>query len=164
MIKEVVIISDLRESSGGRFAATAHVEARFSCYFHILFTSHPLQNSHVKAFCFRKIFSHEKIKSGRKSLVKKKKKKKGTTQRRKKGYQSVKKRKKFPLWKWLVLAELQASVQISNKEVAVKPKFTIHNVKNELSLSLCKYQPWYKNICILNSCLESQFRKPYVNS
>ena len=76
MIKEVVIISDLRESSGGRFAATAHVEARFLCYFHILFTSHPLQNSHVKAFCFRKIFSHEKIKSGRKSLVKKKKKKK----------------------------------------------------------------------------------------
>ena len=39
------------------------------------------------------------------------------------------------------LAELQAGVQISNKEVAVKPKFTIHNVKNELSLSLCKYQP-----------------------
>ena len=76
MIKEVVIISDLRESSGGRFAATAHVEARFSCYFHILFTSRPLQNSHVKAFCFRKIFSHGKIKSGRKSLVKKKKKKK----------------------------------------------------------------------------------------
>ena len=71
MIKEVVIISDLRESSGGRFAATAHVEARFSCYFHILFTSRPLQNSHVKAFCFRKIFSHGKIKSGRKPLVKK---------------------------------------------------------------------------------------------
>ena len=76
MIKEVVIISDLRESSGGRFAATAHVEARFSCYFHILFISRPLQNSHVKAFCFRKIFSHGKIKSGRKPLVKKKKKKK----------------------------------------------------------------------------------------
>ena len=148
MIKEVVIISDLRESSGGRFAATAHVEARFSCYFHILFTSRPLQNSHVKAFCFRKIFYHGKIKSGRKSLVKKKKKKKkkkkGTAQRRKKGYQSVKKRKKLPLWKWLVLAELQAGVQISNKEVAVKPKRTIHNVKNELSFSLCKYQPWYK--------------------
>ena len=87
MIKEVVIISDLRESSGGRFAATAHVEARFSCYFHVLFTSHPLQNSHVKAFCFRKIFAHGKIKNGRKSLVKnKKKKKKETAQRRKKGY------------------------------------------------------------------------------
>ena len=71
--KEVVIISDLRESSGGRFATTAHVEARFSCYFHILLTSHTLQNSHVKAFCFRKIFAHGKIKSGRRSLVKKKK-------------------------------------------------------------------------------------------
>ena len=161
--KEVVIISDLRESSGGRFATTAHVEARFSCYFHILFTSRTLQNSHVKAFCFRKIFAHGKIKSGRKSLVKKKKKKKETAQRRKKGYQSVKKRKKL-LWKWLVLAELQAGVQISNKEVAVTPKFTIHNVKNELSLSLCKHQPWYKNICILNSCLESQFWKLYVDS
>ena len=72
--KEAVTISDLRESSGGRFAATAHVEARFSCYFHILFTSRTLQNSHVKAFCFRKIFAHGKIKSGRKSLVKKKRK------------------------------------------------------------------------------------------
>ena len=84
--KEVVMIPDLRESSGGRFAATAHVEARFSCYFHILFTSRPLQNSHVKLF-FRKIFAHGKIKSGRKPLVKKKKKrKKETAQRRKKGY------------------------------------------------------------------------------
>ena len=73
--KEVVIISDLRESSGGRFAATAHVEARFSCYCHILFTSRTLKNSHVKAFCFRKIFADGKIKSVRKSLVKKKKKK-----------------------------------------------------------------------------------------
>ena len=29
----------------------------------------------------------------------------------------------------------------TDKEVAVKPKFTIHNVKNELCVSLCKYQP-----------------------
>ena len=72
MIKEVVIISDLGESSGGSFAATAHFEAPFSCFFHALFTARPLQNSHVKAFCFRKIFAHGKIKSGRKSLVKKK--------------------------------------------------------------------------------------------
>ena len=81
--KEVVIIPDLRESSGGRFAATAHVEARFSCYFHILFTSRPLQNSHVKLF-FRKIFAHGKIKSGRKPLVKKKKKKKKRNSSKKK--------------------------------------------------------------------------------
>ena len=38
MNKEVVIISDLGESFGGTFAATAHVEVRFSCYFHVLFT------------------------------------------------------------------------------------------------------------------------------
>ena len=43
-----------------------------------------------------------------------------------------------------MLAELHAGVQSLNKEVAVKSKFTIHNVKNEVSLSLCKYQPWCK--------------------
>ena len=57
MNKEVVIIWDLSESSGGTFAATAHVEARFSCYFHILFTSRTLQISHVKASFLRKIFA-----------------------------------------------------------------------------------------------------------
>ena len=93
-----------------------------------------------------------------------KKKKKKQLKEERKGTNLSRKEKKLPLWKWLVLAELQAGVQISNKEVAFKPKFTIHNVKNELSLSLCKYQPWYKNICILNSCLESQFWKLYVNS
>ena len=56
------------------------------------------------------------------------------------------KKKKIPLWKRLVLAELHSGVQISNIKVAVKPKFAIHNVKNEVSFSLCKYQPWYKNI------------------
>ena len=66
--------------------------------------------------------------------------------RRKKEYHSVKRRKKKILWKRLVLAELHAGVQISNKEFAVKPKFAIHNVKNEVSFSLCKYQPSYKNI------------------
>ena len=42
------------------------------------------------------------------------------------------------------MAELHAGVQISNKEVAVKPKFAIHNVKSEVSFSL--YKPLYKNI------------------
>ena len=37
--------------------------------------------------------------------------------------------------------ELHASVHISNEEVIVKPKFAIHNVKNEVFLYLCKYQP-----------------------
>ena len=40
----------------------------------------------------------------------------------------------------------------SQKEVAVKPKFAMHDVQNEVSFSLCKYQPWYKNI---NNRLES---------
>ena len=57
---------------------------------------------------------------------------------------SVKEKKHIPLWKRLVLAELHAGVQISNKEVAVKPKFAIHNVKSEVSFSL--YKPLYKNI------------------
>ena len=74
MNKEVVIISDLSESSEGTFAATSHVEARFSCYFHILFTSRTLQISHVKASFLRKNLCSWKIMSGRKSLVKKIKK------------------------------------------------------------------------------------------
>ena len=162
MNKEVVIISDLSESSEGTFAATAHVEARFSCYFHILFTSRTLQISHVKASFLRKNLCSWKIMSGRKSLVKKIKK--WNRLKEEKKNQSVKKRKKLPLWKRLVLAELHAGVQSLNKEVAVKSKFTIHNVKNEVSLSLCKYQPWCKNICIQDTCLESQFWKLYVDS
>ena len=68
---------DLGESSGGTFAATAHVEARFSCYFHILFISRTLQISHVKASFLRKNLCSWKIMSGRKSLVKKIKNKTG---------------------------------------------------------------------------------------
>ena len=74
MNKEVVITSDLSESFEGTFAATAHVESRFSCYFHILFTSRTLQNSHVKPFCLRKNLCSWKVISGRKSLMKKIKK------------------------------------------------------------------------------------------
>ena len=37
--------------------------------------------------------------------------------------------------------KFHASVHISNEEVIVKPKFAIHNVKNEVFLYLCKYQP-----------------------
>ena len=60
-----VIISDLGESRGNRSSW-----ARFyACYFHILFTSRTLQNSHVDA-----LFSWKKIKSGRKYLAKRKKK------------------------------------------------------------------------------------------
>ena len=49
-------------------------------------------------------------------------------------------KEKNPLWKWLVLVELHTlGIQISNKEVSVKPKFVKHNVKNEVSFYLCKY-------------------------
>ena len=37
-------------------------------------------------------------------------------------------------------------VKISIKEVPVELKFAKHAVKNEISFSLCKYQPWYKNM------------------
>ena len=98
----------------------------------------------------------------------KKKKKKGSKKKervpicqKRESTNLSRKERELPSWKRLVLAELHAGVQILNKEVAVKPKFTIHNVKNEVSFYFCKYQPWYNNI---NACLESQFWKLYVDS
>ena len=38
-------------------------------------------------------------------------------------------------------ALIYAGVQISNKEVAVKPKSVIHKVKNQVSFYFYKYQP-----------------------
>ena len=93
MNKEFVIISDLSESSGGTFMATAHVEARFSCYFHILFTSRTLQISHVKASFLRKNLCSWKIMRGRKSLVKKIKKYKRLKEERKSANLSRKEKK-----------------------------------------------------------------------
>ena len=72
--QEGVIISDMGESPGGIFAVTAHVWTRCSCYFHILFTSRTLKNSHREALCLWKVFAYGKIKSGRDSLGKKRKK------------------------------------------------------------------------------------------
>ena len=85
MNKEVVIISDLSESSGGTFAATAHVEARFSCYFHILFTSRTSQNSHVEALCLQNLCSWKNQK--RKKVLGEKEKNTGP-----------KKRERVPFW------------------------------------------------------------------
>ena len=48
-------------------------------------------------------------------------------------YHSVNKRKKNLLRERLVLAELHAGIQISNREVAVKPNIAIHDVENEVS-------------------------------
>ena len=50
-----------------------------------------------EAFCFRKIFAHGKIKSGRKPLVKKKKKKKKQLKEERKGTNLSRKEKKLPL-------------------------------------------------------------------
>ena len=44
MNEESVIISDLGESFGEIFTANAHDGALLSCYFHILFIPHTLQN------------------------------------------------------------------------------------------------------------------------
>ena len=74
----------------------------------------------------------------KKNQKQRKNRKKKQVQRREKEYHSVKKRKKS-FMKPLVLAELYAGVQISSKEVAVKPKFFKHNAKNEVSFHLCKY-------------------------
>ena len=113
------------------------------------------------SFLFKeKFLLMEKIQIGRKSSVKKKKrKKKKRLKEERKSTNLSRKEKALPLWKRLVLAELHAGVQILNKEVAIKPKFTIHNVKNQVSFS--SYQPWYKKI---NTSLESQFWKLFVDS
>ena len=89
-----------------------------------------LQNSHAEAFCLWKDQKRKKV------LDKKKKKERKEKQTQGKEYHSVKKRK-IPLWKWLVLAELHTGVQIPNKEVAVKPKFAIQNIFK--AGTLCKY-------------------------
>ena len=71
-----------------------------------------------------------------KSLLVEKSKVEGTKKKKKKQerkYHFVKKRKENLLRKRLVLAELHAGIQISNREVAVKPKIAIHDVENEVS-------------------------------
>ena len=93
------------------------------------FTSHTLQNSHVEALCLWKNLWSWKNQKWKKVLGKKKGKKIGA---KKKERVPFCQEKRIPLWKRLVLAELPASVQISNKEFAVKPKLAIHNVKNEV--------------------------------
>ena len=52
--QEGVIITDPGEPPGGIFAATAYVEIRHSSYFHTLFTSRTLQNSHMEVLCLWK--------------------------------------------------------------------------------------------------------------
>ena len=72
------------------------------------------------------------------------KKKFWTKEERKKEYHSVKKRKKI----------LHDSDQYRrcSVQVAVKPKFTTHNVKKEVSFSLYKYQPYAKTLKVASNC------------
>ena len=94
----------------------------------------------MEALCLWKNLRSWKIKSRRKSLVKKKKEKKTKQNKTKQAqirqneYHSIKKQKNS-LQKQLVLVELHAGVQISNKELTVKPRFAMHNIKNNVSLS-----------------------------
>ena len=84
------------ESRGGIFAATAHVRARFSCYFHILFTSRTLPNSHVEALCLWTNlcpWKNQKRKKVHDKKERNREEKEKQAQRREKEYHSVKKRK-----------------------------------------------------------------------
>ena len=110
----------------GIFAATAHIEARFSCYFHILFTSHTLQNSHVEALCLWKNLCAWKKSTAEESPWEQKSRKRQAQRKERVALFQVK--NTILLWKRLVLTELHAGAQISNKEVVIQPKFTIHNV------------------------------------
>ena len=73
----------------------------------------------------------------RKKVRGKKREKKKETGPKKKESTILSRREKISLWKRLVLAELLAGEQrIKNKEVAVKPKFAMHDVKNEVFFCL----------------------------
>ena len=81
---------------------------------------------------FTRGISLEKYLLVEKSKVEGKKKQKNKHKEERK-YHSVNKRKKNLLRERLVLAELHAGIQISNREVAVKPNIAIHDVENEVS-------------------------------
>ena len=92
--------------------------------FHLIFIFYlhrALYKIHTwKFFVYGNIIARGKIKCGKTSLGEKKQ-----ALRRKKWYHFVKKRKKIPLWKRSVPAELHAGVQ--KLEVAVKPTFAIRD-------------------------------------
>ena len=99
---------------------------------------HTLQNSHIEALCSWKNLCSWKSQKQKKVLSKKKKKRKKNktkqAQIRQNEYHSIKKQKNS-LQKQLVLVELHAGVQISNKELTIKPRFAMRNIKNNVSLS-----------------------------
>ena len=91
-----------------------------------------------------KFFLIEKSKADESPWGKKKKKKRkkiGPEKKERIPLCQVKKKDSFVKAAGTSGALIYAGVQISNKEVAVKPKFTIRDVKSEVSFSLCKYEP-----------------------
>ena len=89
-----------------------------------------------------KFFLIEKSKADESPWGKKKKEKKiGPEKKERIPLCQVKKKDSFVKAAGNSGALINAGVQISNKEVAVKPKFTIRDVKSEVSFSLCKYEP-----------------------
>ena len=88
-----------------------------------------------------KFFLTEKSKADESPWVKKKRKKIGPEKKQSIPLCQVKKKDSFVKAAGTSGALIYAGVQISNKEVAVKPKFTIRDVKSEVSFSLCKYEP-----------------------
>ena len=76
--QEGVIISDLGESPGGNYAATARAGASYHI-FPIFCLNRARSKIHTwKLFIKEKIFGHGKIKRGRKSSAKKRKQKTGS--------------------------------------------------------------------------------------
>ena len=116
MNQEGVIISlgQLGESR----AATVHVWARFSCFFHILFTSRTLQNSLVESICLWKNQKRKKVRGIKREKKKEEEIKKKQAQRRKK-VPFCQEEKKISLWKRLVLAELLAGEQRSRRQTKI---------------------------------------------
>ena len=100
---------------------------------------HGLYKIHMqKLFGYGKMIAYGKIKNGRKSLIKKKKKRKKRKTDPRKGVPLCQEKKNsFVEVTSTGSTELHTGVQISNKEVAVKPKFAIQNIFK--AGTLCKY-------------------------
>ena len=96
--------------------------------FHIIFTS----IAHVTKFTRGSSLFMEKSLLMEKSKVEESPWKKNRPEEEKKG-SLCQVKNKIILWKRLVLAELHAGFQNSNNEVAVQPKFAIHDVKKRFS-------------------------------
>ena len=99
----------------------------------------------MEALCLWKTFARGKIKSVRKSSEKK------PDAKKKERVPLCQVKKKNPLWKRLVLAELSRWLPDFEQRSRCQSKFDVHDVENEVTFSLCKYQPWYKTSTIASN-------------